>query len=211
MNTKFFHLSTIVRRQKNSIEALQSDAGCWVNDRASIGALFQTHFSALFKSSEPDLALEIQDFISPVITQAENEDLCWVPDDMEIHCAVKELGGAKSPGPDGLTASSYQKFWPTVSKSVCSMVKSFFHSGYLLKQLNHTFIALIPKTANPASVSQFRPISLCNVSYKIISKLLANRLKQVLSKLISPTQTAFVPGRVIQEKSVVASELIHSI
>ena len=94
---------------------------------------------------------------------------------------------------------------------IVEVVKSFFSKGYILKEINHTFIALIPKGSNAASVNQFWPISLCNVIYKIISKLFMNRLKKVLHKLISPWRMAFVPGRKIQENTFLAQEIIHEI
>lgn len=122
-----------------------------------------------------------------------------------------ELSPAKAPGPDGMTASFYQQYWSFVGPAICDMVKSFFSSGFLLKQLNHTFVALIPKTTNLKVVEHFCPISLCNVSYKVISKLLADRLKVLVPKLISTNQSAFVLGRVIQENSVSAMELLHSL
>ena len=79
----------------------------------------------------------------------------------------------------------------------------------MLREINHSFIVLIPKGNNATMVSQFRPINLCNVLYKIISKLLANRLKLVLPKIISPWQTTFIPRRKIQENTFLAQEIIH--
>lgn len=79
----------------------------------------------------------------------------------------------------------------------------------MLREITHFFIVLIPKASNVAFVSQYRPISLCNVLYKIISKLLANRLKKVLPKLISPWQTAFVPVHKIQENTYLAQEILY--
>jgi hypothetical protein len=89
-------------------------------------------------------------------------------------------------------------------------VQNFFRSGFLLKELNHTHLALIPKIENPSKVSHFRPISLSNFAYKIISKILANRLKPLLKKIISPHQSAFLQGRSIHDNSILAHELFHS-
>jgi len=90
-------------------------------------------------------------------------------------------------------------------------IGNFFTSNQLLREQNHTFLALIPKRLGPSAVHHFRPISLCNIIYKIISKLLANRLKPLLSKIISPFQTAFVPGRHIQDNSILSHEMLHSL
>jgi hypothetical protein len=86
----------------------------------------------------------------------------------------------------------------------------FFLNKKTAREHNHTFITLIPKQIGAHSVNQFRPISLCNISYKIISKILANRLKLLLPKIISPLQFAFVPNRSIQNDSILAHELLHS-
>jgi hypothetical protein len=82
--------------------------------------------------------------------------------------------------------------------------------NHLLKEQNHTFIALVPKQLGPASVNHFRPINLCNIIYKIISKILANRFKLLLHHFISPFQSAFVPARNIQNNSILAHELMHT-
>lgn len=83
--------------------------------------------------------------------------------------------------------------------SICNVVQEFLTEGTIHRELNKTDIVLIPKVPNPEDVGQFRPISLCNYSYKIISKVLVNRMKEFLPQIISPTQCAFVPGRQIQD------------
>jgi hypothetical protein len=89
-------------------------------------------------------------------------------------------------------------------------IKNFFSTGYLDAYVNSTFIALIPKNKNPSKVSDFRPISLCNVVYKIISKVLANRLKVILPHIISQNQSAFIPGRLISDNILAAYETLHT-
>jgi len=85
----------------------------------------------------------------------------------------------------------------------------FFRSGHLLRQVNHTFIALIPKRENSSNTQHLRPISLCNTVYKTISKILVNRLWPLLDKIVSPFQSAFIPGRSINENILLMHEIMH--
>lgn len=87
------------------------------------------------------------------------------------------------------------------------MIQSFFRTGYILKELNSTFISLIPKVPKPVTAAEFRHIALCNTVYKVISKILANRMKSLLTKLISPFQSAFIPGRQISEQHYCCSRI----
>ena len=94
--------------------------------------------------------------------------------------ALFQMGPTKASGPDGMNAFFYQKFWHVVGNNIVLAVLDFLNNGNMLPDIKHTNIVLIPKVKNPERMSEFRPISLCNVIYKIISKVLANRLKQVL-------------------------------
>jgi len=140
------------------------------------------------------LPAEFRNLFDCSISDSDNQFLCAMPTDSEIYDFLLSLERTKAPKPDGFTALFYVKYWNHIKGTVLNAVGDFFMHNILLREQNHTFIALIPKKLGASSVHQFRPISLCNFIYKIISKLLANRLKPLLDKVISPFQTAFVPG-----------------
>ena len=144
------------------------------------------------------------------ITEEDNVILKRIPSPEEIKEAQFQMQDLKAPGPDRFPVLFYKEFWPIVGEIVTQAVVSFFVDGSLPKEANSSLIVLIPKTSNPTTVNNFRPISLCNVVYKIISKLLVAKFRPLLHKIISPCQSAFIPGRWIAENQVVVHELLHS-
>lgn len=120
-----------------------------------------------------------------------------------------EMAPLKAPGPNGMPPLFFQTYWTDVSMDVTHVVLSCLNSCSILKSINHTFITLIPKVNNLEKVSNFRPISFCNVIYKIISKLIANRLKPVLNSIISETQSAFIANRLITDNILITFESLH--
>ena len=116
----------------------------------------------------------------------------------------------QAPGLDGMPSLFYQNYWDLVGDEVTSLVLHFLNSASLPANLNHTFVTLIPKVKNMEYVLEFRPISLCNVLYKIFSKVLANRLKRILPNIIIEHQSAFTKSRLISDNILVAFESLHS-
>lgn len=143
------------------------------------------------------------------ITQDQNDMLLALIEEKEVKKTLFHIHPDKSPGPNGMNPGFYQKFWTTTGGDIVKLVREFFDAGNLDNQLTHTNIALIPKKKHPVYMTDLRPISLCNVVYKIISKVLANRLKQVLDGIISDTQSAFITGRLITDNIMVAYEVMH--
>ncbi|KAL0293788.1 UNVERIFIED_CONTAM: putative ribonuclease H protein [Sesamum calycinum] len=127
----------------------------------------------------------------------------------EVSKALSCMSPLKSPGPDGLPPIFFQKFWHVVKPDVVKYVLNFLNDHIMPTGFNETNIVLIPKIKRPESLAHFRPISLCNVVYKIASKSIANRLKPWLDAIISPAQSAFVPGRLISDNVFIAFELNH--
>lgn len=115
----------------------------------------------------------------------------------EIKDAALQIGVFKASGLDSFQGIFYQSFWDNIMEDVNNLVHALMQGTVSPSMLNNTHIVLIPKVQNPESVSHFRPISLCNYSYKVLSKVLANGLKSLLPQLISPSQNAFVAGKQI--------------
>lgn len=118
---------------------------------------------------------------------------------------------SKAPGIDGMTTLFFQTYWHILGPDVTAVVQSFFHNSHLLQSINQTLITLIPKNNCPTKPEHFRPISLCNVIYKLITKILANRLRNVLPQVISENQSGFVGGRQISDNVLVSHEVMHSL
>lgn len=119
----------------------------------------------------------------------------------EVKNAIFSLGASKAVGPDGIPGSFYQKSWEVICLDLLRFIQLLFHSGSMLNQWNKT-----NKSPAPESVSDFRPISLMNFSYKFISKIMVNRLKPIVNSIISESQSAFIERRHIQDNIVVAQE-----
>ncbi|KAL0439808.1 UNVERIFIED_CONTAM: LINE-1 retrotransposable element O protein [Sesamum latifolium] len=142
-----------------------------------------------------------------IITDEEARTLTAPVTRAEIKQAFFDIDEDKAPGPDGYSAGFYKAAWPVIGDEIMTAVEEFFANGRLLKQVNATLLALIPKVQSPTTVADFRPISCCNVLYKAITKILILRLRPLLSRLVSPTQNAFIPGRLISDNILLAQEL----
>lgn len=168
-------------------------------------------FRDLFTSSNPyDLETLFRGFNSRV-TDAMNVHLTAPVSSEEIKAAAFSVKGNSVPGEDGLAGIFYQKFWHVVGPSLSAEISQFFNTAIIPEVWNHTQLSLLPKVIKPTRMKDMRPISLCSVQYKIIYKILCNKLKIILPEIIAETQGAFVSGRLISDNIIIAHELVHSL
>lgn len=195
-NTKFYHALTKQRRIQNKIIGLHIEEGNWVTSEPEVQGVAIDYFTQLF-----DMPSDFETFLSEVsetITAAQNNTLCAQAPEEEVRLVFFMKHPEKSPGPDGMTTLFFQQSWSIIKTDVTNLVNDFLWTGSFDEKLNITNIRLIPKTVRPSCMTELRPISLCNVWYNIISKVLCQRLKEILPSLISETQSAFVSGRLIR-------------
>ncbi|KAH9734317.1 reverse transcriptase domain-containing protein [Citrus sinensis] len=212
-NTKIFHGKATARRKKNRIWGIEDNFGRWIEEPIEVEHEFCNYFTKLFTSTQPsqDQIAAALEGITPRVSASMNESLGAPFTAEEVLEALSQMCPTKAPGPDGLPAVFYQKHWHTVKEGVLTTCLHILNSQGTIGPLNHTYIALIPKIGKPRKVTDFRPISLCNVSYRIVAKTVANRFKQVLHKIISPSQSAFIPNRLITDNIIVGYECLHKI
>lgn len=156
-------------------------------DPSDIQRLVRNHFGAIFTTSGSCDFEEAIEVLDPVVSNEMNSHLQALVTDVLIQKVAKQLGGLKAPGEDGFSSIFYHELWHLVGASVCNTVRSFFKKYDMPPKLNKTLVTLIPKTTSPENLSQFRPISLCNFIYKIISKVLSNCFKSIDEQNYLPT------------------------
>ncbi|GMI81726.1 hypothetical protein HRI_001841900 [Hibiscus trionum] len=182
-NTRFFHRFATSRHRRNRINKLIGDGGIQVDTEKEISELATSYFESLFTSQatiDPAMVLE---GISPCITPEMNKALLADFTSEEILIALQAMSPLKASGEDGVQPIS---------------------------RINSTYVVLIPKITNPTTMTHFRPISLCNVLVKMVTKVLANRLQSFIHLCIDEAQSAFLPGRLISDNVIAAYEILHS-
>ncbi|KAH9648147.1 reverse transcriptase domain-containing protein [Citrus sinensis] len=211
--TQFFHSKASVRRRKNKIWGIEDTHGNWTDDKEKVEREFCDYFQQLFTSSRPSHSQtqEALKGMPPKVTMEMHTHLEEPFTLEEIVNALSQMCPTKAPGPDGLPAAFFQKHWQAVGRGVVTTCLHILNKQSDLASLNHTYIALIPNTEKPKKVTDFRPISLCNVVYRIIAKAIANKLKLILPQIISPTQSAFIHNRLITDNVIIGYECLHKI
>uniref|UniRef100_A0A1D1ZAL7 LINE-1 reverse transcriptase n=1 Tax=Anthurium amnicola TaxID=1678845 RepID=A0A1D1ZAL7_9ARAE len=209
-NSRFFHAAIKARRMVNSIRKCKNEQGELLEDISEVKSYTLSYFQKLLNQDRivtPPSQVEIIN----TLTAEDQQFLSGGFSDEDIKLVVMNSPKMKSPGPDRFLAEFFQTCWTIIGQDLCATMQHFFTTGRLLKQVGATFITLIPKNECADSLDHFRPISLCNFLYKVISKLIAGKLHKVLDKIISSHQMAFIKRRKIQDSLFLANDLVKNI
>jgi hypothetical protein len=206
-NTSFFHHAIVKRRRRNTIVSVKDENNVMQFMPDKISNTFVNYFRSIFSSTNANTG---RPFLGTQPLQDCEDYTYTIPDNQEILDTLKEMKRNASLGPDGFNVEFYLAAWTWIGEDVVQLVRNFFRTGIMPTHINDTHIALIPKKLVPLVPADYRPISLCNVIYKIIAKCLANRLKPHLPNYVHQSQQAFIEGRRISNNIIIAQEITHS-
>ncbi|KAJ0547939.1 putative RNA-directed DNA polymerase [Helianthus annuus] len=204
-NSKFFHTMVNCRKASNVIHGLNI-GNSWVSKPSLVKKGVLNFFRSKFVEdcvSRPSLDCANLKKLSSI-------DASWLESEFsvaEIKDGVFGCGDDRAPGPDGFNFRFFKRFWSLFENDFVSIMSGFFESGLINDGCGSSFIALVPKVRDPSGLGDYRPISLVGVVNKVISKVLANRLKKVLGSVISNSQSAFLGDRFILDGPLIINEV----
>ena len=195
--------------RRNWIDSLEDANGELCSDEDGISSILVDYYQQLFTSFNPAMVDVVVDKIPYSISDEMNDEILVEFTREEVVVALKQMEPLKAPGPNGLPPLFFQHYWQAVRDDVTEAVLSCLSTGVIPSSINRTFITLIPKVKSPLKVSEFRPIPLCNIIYKLVSKVVANKMKGLLPLIILESQSAFESDNAISDNILVAFETLH--
>ncbi|CAL1360466.1 unnamed protein product [Linum trigynum] len=211
-NSAYLRTVTRARLKRNFVSVLRNEEGEWVTEEIGKASIATNFYQTLFTSENqvPNMAERVANLpIAHSVTPQMNAQLTAEVLPSEVRSTVFSMGSKQALGSDGFTGKFFKSFWDIVGTSVVEAVISFFTSSRMLRSFNHTWLTLIPKVDSVETIRQLRPISLCQFVYKVITKIMAERLASMLPQIISEGQNGFIRDRHIIDNILIGHELMH--
>lgn len=209
-NSSFFHKQAQARKCRNSISEIKKD-NYTLKDFSSIKKAASEHFEKMYSEEmEAGQNENLLDDVPNLITSRMNQALEGKRSKNEVMDALFAIDPDKALGPNGFTPRFLQTYWQIVEKEFFKVIQKSQECQKIGVCTNPAFLALVPKEKGENSFNRFRPISLCNIGYKVITKVITNRLRKILPKIIPENQGGFIHGRQLVDNFVLVQEEIHS-
>ncbi|XP_013624294.1 PREDICTED: uncharacterized protein LOC106330365 [Brassica oleracea var. oleracea] len=212
LNTGVFHKAVRANLSRNVIHYLLYELDRRVFDSSALKDMIIQYYLSLLGTENQDISpfsvAQIQEIHPFRCSDDLAAQMSAIPTDEEIRKTIFSLPKSKSPGPDGFSVEFFLSSWDLVGGDLIKAVKDFFLNPDLSHQVNSTVLALLPKVPGASRLSEYRPISLCNTVYKVISKIIGSRLKLITPLAVQRNQVGFITGRLLCENVLLASELV---
>jgi len=204
----------MANRAHSKISTIKNERREIQTTHKDIEAVLVQHFRNITRENTPDRDKPMRGIIGHIpklVSREDNFNLNIPVEEEEVRQVLKEMQNGKAPGPDGFNVDFFKACWHIVKEEIVDVVEASSRSKTILKALNTSFLSLIPKQDRAQAANKYKPIALCNVVYKIISKVVANRLKPLLPSLVSEEQLGYVEGRQILDNIIQAHEVVHTL
>ena len=212
-NTAYFHAIANGKRCRCNISSLTKPDGTVITGKTELQEHIYDYYRELLGSTTQRLCgLAANTWATQGrVSQADNDGLALTFTEEELEAIMKDMKSDTAPGPDGFPVPFFKKCWPLVKHGILHILNDFILGRIDISRLNFGVLTLIPKVQGAENISQFRPIALINVVFKIISKAFASRLDPIANRVISPNQTAFIKGRYILDGALALHEIVHEL
>lgn len=210
-SSKFFHDSVKTNRSRNQLSRLKDKHGRLQWSEGAKAEVAIDYFTELFRSSNPRSYEPVLQSMAPRVSGEMNDALIRPVSKDEVREAIFSIKADSAPGPDGMTSRFFQKYWSIIGDQVSKEIQEVFQSRSMPSDWNFTYLCLLPKINDAELMKDLRPISLCSVLYKTVTKIMVRRLQPFLQDIVSVNQSAFVRDRLISDNIVIAHEAVHAL
>ncbi len=196
--------------QKRLMHSLRDNTGQLLHDSTEIRKCAVDFYGKLFKKESQEILEVVQSFYEglPQVSEETNMELGGPISEAELYTALQSLESGKAPGIDGLPVDFYNVFWKEISKDLSLVLMNSLEKGFLPLSCRRVILTLLPKKGDLQEIKNWRPVALLSTDYKLLSKVLALRLKKAMEQIIHVDQTYCIPNRLISDNIILIRDVL---